>query len=151
MNAYGIAPCSRIHATAQQVSSPPENAMPTRSPTGSEPRIAPQRDASMLTSSPSRWWWNSRGEVGAGEAVARGDEDGVVAGDRARDLGQPGGVDRVGERRANPRGVCMTSSEPDGISSPAQRRSVDGQLVEPAQVGGAGERVDEPSFARCAP
>ena len=41
MNAYGIAPCSRIHATAQHVSSPPENAMPTRSPTGSEARIAP--------------------------------------------------------------------------------------------------------------
>ncbi len=30
----GIAPFSRIHATAADVSSPPENAMPTRSPTG---------------------------------------------------------------------------------------------------------------------
>lgn len=30
-----MAPFSRIQATAQEVSSPPENAMPTRSPTGS--------------------------------------------------------------------------------------------------------------------
>ena len=34
--AYGKAPRSRIHATAAEVSSPPENAMPTRSPLGSE-------------------------------------------------------------------------------------------------------------------
>ena len=39
VNAYGTAPCSRIHASAQLVSSPPEKAIPTRSPTGSEPRI----------------------------------------------------------------------------------------------------------------
>src|SRR6476619_8026377 len=30
----GIAPLSRIHATATEVSSPPENAMPTRAPFG---------------------------------------------------------------------------------------------------------------------
>ena len=34
--AQGTAPFSRIHATATEVSSPPENAIPTRSPTGSE-------------------------------------------------------------------------------------------------------------------
>ena len=34
--AYGKAPRSRIHATAAEVSSPPENAMPTRSPLGNE-------------------------------------------------------------------------------------------------------------------
>ena len=45
MNAYGIAPCSRIHAIAQLVSSPPENAIPTRSPTGSDPRMHLARDA----------------------------------------------------------------------------------------------------------
>ena len=41
VKAYGIAPCSRIQASAQQVSRPPENAIPTRSPTGSEPRMTP--------------------------------------------------------------------------------------------------------------
>src|SRR6266404_3443532 len=39
VNAYGIAPCSRIQASAHDVSSPPENAMPTRSPTGSAARM----------------------------------------------------------------------------------------------------------------
>jgi hypothetical protein len=34
----GIAPFSRIHATATEVSRPPEKAMPTRSPTGREVR-----------------------------------------------------------------------------------------------------------------
>ena len=33
-----MAPFSRIQATAAEVSSPPENAMPTRSPIGSEVR-----------------------------------------------------------------------------------------------------------------
>src|SRR6478609_5312565 len=33
---HGTAPFSRIHATATDVSSPPEKAMPTRSPTGRE-------------------------------------------------------------------------------------------------------------------
>ncbi len=36
VSAYGIAPCSRIHAIATVVSSPPENAIPTRSPTGTD-------------------------------------------------------------------------------------------------------------------
>ena len=38
VSAYGTAPFSRIHATATVVSSPPEKAIPTRSPTGSEVR-----------------------------------------------------------------------------------------------------------------
>ena len=36
VNAYGIPPFSRIQATATDVSSPPEKAMPMRSPTGSD-------------------------------------------------------------------------------------------------------------------
>ncbi len=36
--AHGMAPLSRIQATATDVSSPPEKAMPTRSPTGRELR-----------------------------------------------------------------------------------------------------------------
>ncbi len=39
MNAYGTPPFSRIHATATDVSSPPENAMPIFSPVGSDVRI----------------------------------------------------------------------------------------------------------------
>jgi len=35
------AEAERVDAIAQHVSSPPENAIPTRSPTGSDPRIAP--------------------------------------------------------------------------------------------------------------
>jgi hypothetical protein len=33
---HGTAPLSRIHETATEVSSPPEKAMPTRSPMGRE-------------------------------------------------------------------------------------------------------------------
>ena len=52
MNAYGIAPCSRIHASAQHVSSPPEKAMPTRSPTGSAARITFGAAEATLTQLP---------------------------------------------------------------------------------------------------
>ena len=38
---YGIAPLARIQATAADVSSPPEKAMPMRSPTGSDNTIRP--------------------------------------------------------------------------------------------------------------
>src|SRR5579864_4146252 len=38
--AHGMAPFSRSHATATEVSSPPEKAMPMRSPTGTEDRMA---------------------------------------------------------------------------------------------------------------
>ena len=38
VRAYGIAPFSRIQATATVVSSPPEKAIPTRSPTGNDVR-----------------------------------------------------------------------------------------------------------------
>ena len=38
MYVQGTAPFSRIHATATEVSRPPEKAMPTRSPTGREVR-----------------------------------------------------------------------------------------------------------------
>src|SRR5437764_4757877 len=38
--AHGMAPFSRSHATATDVSSPPEKAMPMRSPTGTDARMA---------------------------------------------------------------------------------------------------------------
>src|SRR3954451_22959956 len=40
---HGTAPFSRIQATATEVSRPPEKAMPTRSPTGSELRTLDTR------------------------------------------------------------------------------------------------------------
>jgi hypothetical protein len=40
----GIAPLSRIHATATDVSKPPENAMPTFSPIGSDARTLDMRE-----------------------------------------------------------------------------------------------------------
>src|SRR5689334_7528062 len=128
VNAYGIAPFSRIQASAQHVSRPPENAMPTRSPTGSElrmtpliPRLLRHRRSRYLREMPLRpdrrgLHWRLRRaygacscvpvdgvpellfELGAGHAVARGDEHRVLAGDRARDLLERRVVDRVGER-----------------------------------------------------
>src|SRR5213595_1741003 len=42
--AHGMAPFSRSHATATVVSSPPEKAMPMRSPTGTDDRMAMEDD-----------------------------------------------------------------------------------------------------------
>ena len=57
-------------------------------------------------------------------------------------------VDRVGERRRRSRAASwITSSWPVGVIPPAQRRSADGELLEPVEVGGAGQRVDEPAVA----
>src|SRR5579884_2832216 len=53
VNAYGTAPCSRIHAIAQHVSRPPEKAMPTRSPTGSEARMTEGGGMSGSQTTPS--------------------------------------------------------------------------------------------------
>ena len=54
MNAYGIAPFSRIHATATVVSRPPENAIPTRSPTGSDVRTCDTRRPGYRTFATAR-------------------------------------------------------------------------------------------------
>src|SRR5690242_3644170 len=78
--------------TSQQVSRPPEKAIPTRSPTGSERRIAPSLFIALeVVRERVR-------ELRGTAAVAHGDEDRVVAGDRAGDLGQRRLVDGVGER-----------------------------------------------------
>src|SRR6478735_9275021 len=91
---HGIAPFSRIQATATDVSKPPENAMPTRLPTG--------RDVRTLLTLCSFFWLlvvaGGEGEEALGElrstrGVARDDHDGVVTGDRAQDLGDLGLVD----------------------------------------------------------
>src|SRR6478736_2741321 len=125
VKAYGIAPRSRIQASAQHVSRPPEKAIPTFSPTGSDERMTPlpflfivlevvrERIAEL---------------VGAG-AVADGDEDRVVARDRAGDLREVRVVDRVGERDRET--ACR----------------VDHELVEAPQVGRAGQRIDQPAVA----
>ncbi len=77
------------------------------------------------------------------QAVARGDEDGVVAGDRAGHLGQRGVVDRVGERGGEAARRLDHEHRPGGgrLAHEAAQRA--GQLVEPVQVGCAGHRVDE--------
>src|SRR3546814_21082389 len=50
----GTAPLSRIHATATEVSSPPEKAMPTRSPTGRVWRTLDMRLILVFTAGPRR-------------------------------------------------------------------------------------------------
>ena len=126
VKAYGIAPFSRIHASAQHVSRPPEKAMPTRSPTGSEPRI----DAAPFVSV----------TVGALEVVAK-------LGRRARRALEPsrtatkivlspaivpatsgsaGLVDRVGERRRRSRAASGSrAAGRSAIIAPAQLRSAE--------------------------
>ena len=76
-------------------------------------------------------------EVGAGEAVAGGDEDRVVAGDRARDLGQAGRVDRVGERGGEAARRVDHEHRAGAGEALGPAAQVGGELVEPAQVGGA--------------
>src|SRR3954454_9065569 len=44
---HGTAPLSRIHATATEVSRPPEKAIPTRSPTGREARTLDTAEVCM--------------------------------------------------------------------------------------------------------
>ncbi|CAB4623286.1 unannotated protein [freshwater metagenome] len=44
MYVQGMAPLLRIHATATDVSNPPENAMPTFSPTGNDARTLDMRE-----------------------------------------------------------------------------------------------------------
>ena len=87
------------------------------------------------------------GELGRVRALADRDEDRVVAGDRARDVGQAGVVDRVGERGGEAaRGVDHEQlAGRDHRAGPVAQRG--GELLEPAQVGGARKRVDEPAVA----
>ncbi len=144
MKAYGTAPFSRIQASAQHVSRPPENAIPTCSPIGSVPE---DRAAGLLhVRDHARSWWSRKSseQLRAGRAVAGGDEDRVLAGERARDLCERGLVDRLGQggRRA-PAAVWTTSScaARRHLADPAPERRR--ELVEPVEVGGAGERVDQ--------
>src|SRR3954447_6142551 len=90
-----MAPLSRIHATATEVSRPPENAMPTRSPFGSEVRtlltvcpvcavgggsgVGPRRRGGEVQQS-------SRQQVAV--EVPADHQDGVVSGDGAEHSGE---------------------------------------------------------------
>src|SRR6478752_1345019 len=73
---HGIAPFSRIQATATEVSRPPEKAMPTRSPTGRDWRTLdmPSSLSSGLRTHPSR-----------GPPPSRPDDQQPHADDRDRD------------------------------------------------------------------
>ncbi|GAA1693534.1 hypothetical protein GCM10009792_12030 [Microcella alkalica] len=65
MYVQGMAPLSRIHATATEVSRPPENAMPTRSPTG--------RDVKTLDTIPESIGGRARpGDAGRRDEAADG-------------------------------------------------------------------------------
>ena len=59
--AYGMAPWCRIQATATEVSRPPENAIPTRSPTGSEVTTLDMGSTLSSGRRPDRTWTRSRG------------------------------------------------------------------------------------------
>ena len=75
--------------------------------------------------------------------VAGREEDGVVAGDRARDAGMPALVDRLGERAR----VAGRSREDDERPGPLDAGRVaahrDADRTEPVGVVGAGRCVDE--------
>src|SRR3954452_21453639 len=99
--AHGIAPLARIQATATEVSSPPENAMPTRSPTGREVRTLLTASSSrfevLLASDRVREGKQVVGQRAPALRVAGHHEQGVVTGDRAADVRQPGPVELRGE------------------------------------------------------
>ena len=90
-------------------------------------------------------------ELGAGGALAGGDEDRVVAGDAAGDVGQGGVVEGAAEH------VRVAGRRPDDdevagrLQADDQRRSAAVSSREAVEVGGARQRVDEPAVARCAP
>ena len=120
--------------------------MPTRSPTGSEPRMTALSRV-VARSDAHRWLRSSASSSARREPSRARDEDGVVAGDRARDLGQRRLVDRVGERGGEAARRVDHEHRAGGCSladPAAQRRR---ELVEPAQVGGARQRVDQPAVA----
>src|SRR3954451_9720114 len=91
---HGTAPLSRIHATATEVSRPPEKAIPTRSPTG--------REVSTLDTSTSMHGhaWLCKREVGGGSDLAgegRPQGPGQLVPHAGVDH-QPGAGDRLGGR-----------------------------------------------------
>src|SRR4051812_18773327 len=96
---HGMAPFARIQATATDVSRPPENAIPTRSPAGREVRtlLTSRRLHQVLC---SRLRALRQGDEMADQIVTTGriaadDQDGVISGDRAEYLGQAGAVQRA--------------------------------------------------------
>src|SRR3954454_24823584 len=113
---HGTAPFSRIHATATEVSSPPENAMPTRSPTGREVRTLLKRVA--LRSDGVRQVQQVVGQRSSAGRVPGHDEDGVIPGDRPENLGQAGAVEGGREELRRAR----WSAEHDQIGTRLDRR-----------------------------
>src|SRR3954449_12162091 len=164
VNAYGIAPFSRIHASAHEVSSPPEKAIPTFSPTGSDPRMTPVSSLTLISApvpakpalrslpAPSSLRRSSEvvlqaaelhRELSRGRGVGARDEDGVVARDRAGDVGERRGVDRVGEGGREPARRVHDEQRAgrDRLTHPPPQRR--GELVGAADIRCAGERVDQ--------
>src|SRR3954449_6414089 len=59
---HGTAPFSRIHATATEVSRPPEKAIPTRSPTGREVSTLDTRQLCTPLYGHAKRWWSQLGK-----------------------------------------------------------------------------------------
>src|SRR5262245_56856193 len=70
-----MAPCSRIHATATDVSRPPEKASPTRSPSGRDVRTLDTSAEATRRSRAAEEQFPGLGARGNGPAVARGQID----------------------------------------------------------------------------
>ena len=104
--------------------------------------------APTLTPSPVRGDGGTRPRARAPVCgVARRDEDGVVARDRSGDVGQPGGVDRIGERSGEARAVSARRAATRTASArpPSAERRRSARRAAP-EIGRAGKRVHEPAF-----
>ena len=134
VKAYGIAPCSRIHASAQQVSSPPEKAMPTRSPTGSEPRIdAAARAIDVSLEVARRRSSASSAPLEPSRAATKIVLSPAIV---PATSGEAGRVDRVGERGGEP-ARRVDHEQVAGGREPARPS---GAAPRSARRGGAGRR-----------
>src|SRR3954447_22102568 len=150
---HGIAPLSRIQATATEVSRPPEKAMPTRSPLGREVRtlltsrtfrrsfggaVSARRSLrspfdhlvavrTWLTECSAGQAHESSYDVLAAGRVARDHQDGVVAGDGAEHVAELGLVQRRGQEVGGPGGRAEHHEVGAGVGGDQQL------LAEPRQ------------------
>src|SRR3954471_22101734 len=90
---HGTAPLSRIHATATEVSSPPEKAMPTRSPTGREVRTLDTDQVCIAMHDHAKV--GGRSAEGDGAEQGRGPVRVAVHGHRLQRDPPPGGQEQL--------------------------------------------------------
>ena len=114
--------------------------MPTRSPTGSDARMTLLRSATLIARWPRRSSASSAPLRPSRAATKTVLSPAIVPATSV----EPGGVDRVGERRGEPARSHDHAEVPGGREPARPAAQGGGQLVEPAQVGGARQRVHEP-------